>query len=406
MSCGFWPMLLVLAAISAHALYAGARGEPFERIPRAPFSGIEKLLVGTIALLGVIFALRVTLAPECGFDSIFRWDFLAERMLYLKNFKFYPPMTAGDFRMYPYADGIPPLVSFANFWMYTAAGRYAPAATALFVVPQWLGAIYFTAYIGKKLHSRGAGLFAAAVLATCPLFNASVAIGQETGMTALGTAAMLCFILGDGGLRAESPAGIAAGAICLSREYGAALALCGLITAMMLRRNIRWMAVYAIVVFVVASPWYFRNWQITGNPLYDNAFFGFPVNPLHQAIMYRNTGRRMVRAHGARPSGKRSWTKRRGERRLYFSSASPVRFICAVTRGWRLRRWLRRDCGSGRSDTPAAVCLFDAYATHAGVGDPLDPCGTFAGRLCRAAHADSLVHYPQRDRISCDDDGG
>ncbi len=106
-------------------------------VPRTPFSRIEKLLLGIISLLGVIFALRVTLAPECGFDSIFRWDFLAERMLYLRNFKFYPPMTAADFRIYPYADGIPPLVSFAIFLDVHRRRPCTPLTTAtLFVVPQ------------------------------------------------------------------------------------------------------------------------------------------------------------------------------------------------------------------------------------------------------------------------------
>jgi hypothetical protein len=281
----FGRVLLALLVISA-VMFPLARKEWFVAVPRVRLSGIEKLLVGIIALLGVIFTMRVLLAPECGFDSIFRWDFLAERMLQLRNFRFYPPMSAADFRVYPYPDGIPPLVPFANWWLYAAAGQYAPMTTALFVAPQWFGAIYFTVRIGRRLHLRGAGFFAAAVLATCPLFNASVAIGQETGMTALGTAAMLCFVISSTDTRGAIAAGIAAAAICLSREYGPALALCGLITAVMLRRNLRWMVVYAIVVLAVASPWYFRNWQITGNPLYDNAFLGLYTNPLHAAIMH------------------------------------------------------------------------------------------------------------------------
>jgi hypothetical protein len=219
--------------------------------------------------------------------TIFRWDFLSRRILALGNFTFYPPLQLGDFRSYFYPDGIPPLVSFAHWWLYAATGKYLPVITCLWVAAQFASTLAFTYGTAAVLFSRRTGLIAAALLAACPLFCDSVVMGQETGLTAMSVAATVYFLVSarKNELDAEIvAAGLAAAVCALSREYGWIAVAGGLVTLIWQRRPIRQMAIFAITSIAAAGPWYVRNWGVTGNPFYSLKFFGFAVNPVHGAI--------------------------------------------------------------------------------------------------------------------------
>src|ERR1035437_6596006 len=126
-----------------------------------------------------------------GGDMLFRWDFLAQRLLALGRFDFYPPLTPADFRTYFFVDGIPPMVSFTHWWLYASAGRYLPPLICVFVAAQFACTLAFTYGAASAVFSRRAGVLAAAMLAASPLYFRSVVLGQETGLTALGIAATL-----------------------------------------------------------------------------------------------------------------------------------------------------------------------------------------------------------------------
>src|SRR6185312_9668244 len=145
------------------------------------------------------------------------------KILALRQFSFYPPLTPGDFRTYFYVDGIPPMVSFTNWWLYVSAGAYRPALLAIFVAAQFAGSLAFTYGAAAALFSRRTGILAAAILAACPLFFRSIVLGQETGLTALAIAAMVYFLVTaqrPDDVRAMISAGLAAALCALAREYG------------------------------------------------------------------------------------------------------------------------------------------------------------------------------------------
>ena len=219
---------------------------------------------------------------------MFRWDFLAQKLLALGRFDFYPPLTPADFRTYFFVDGIPPLVSFTNWWLYASAGRYLPSLISLFVTAQFACTLVFVYGAAAALFSRRAGVLAAAILAACPLFFNSVVLGQETGLTALSIAATLYFIVTarePDDVPAMVSAGLAAALCALSREYGWIALIAGVIALLWRRQPWKQVAVFAAVATAVAAPWYVRNWVLTGNPFYSLSFGNFAVNPIHAAIL-------------------------------------------------------------------------------------------------------------------------
>lgn len=62
---------------------------------------------------GSLFAYLV-LEPLSGYDNIFRWDYLARVMASQQSLRHYPPVTAEDFSVYPWCDGIPPMVQIGR----------------------------------------------------------------------------------------------------------------------------------------------------------------------------------------------------------------------------------------------------------------------------------------------------
>jgi Dolichyl-phosphate-mannose-protein mannosyltransferase len=284
-----WSVLPCLAAASAAAYWLQRRSAvPAKTEPEAPLPRLDQILILSSGFIGAILLVRSAVSPLIGFDTRFRWDFLAQRLLALGRFDFYPPLTAVDFRTYFLVDGIPPLVSFTHWWMYASAGQHLPILISLFVAAQFVCTLAFTYGTASAIFSRRAGVFAAAILTACPLFFRSVALGQETGLTALAIAAMLYFIVTarqPGDARAIVSAGLAAALCALSREYGWIALVAGAIALLWRRESLKQVFVFAGVTAAVAGPWYVRNWMLAGNPFYSLRFMDFAVNPIHDAIL-------------------------------------------------------------------------------------------------------------------------
>lgn len=288
-----WSALVGLVTATGAAWWLSTRVAPEKTTPAPRLDRLDFALLTGAAIVSAVLLARTAVSPLTGPDTPFRWDFLARQILAQRSFSFYPPLTPADFRLYFYPDGIPPLIPFANWWIY-AAGRYLPALTSIFVAAQFVSTLALVYGIAAALWSRRAGILAAAVLAACPLYFNAVAIGQETGLTALSLAAMLfCLVSGrtPDGLRASIAGGLMAALCALSREYGWAAVAVGIAVLLWQRNPVKHAAIFSAVAIAVAAPWYVRNWIVAGNPFYSLRFLGFAVNPVHDAILqyYRNT---------------------------------------------------------------------------------------------------------------------
>ncbi len=228
---------------------------------------------------------RATAQPLFGVDTIFRWNYLAEQMLARGTLGFYPPITAADFEIYAWPDGIAPLVSSQYFWLYTLAGAARPGLTGPLVVFQFIALVLATHALAQRFFSARAAAFAVALLAASPVVVWATAMGQETGLTALSFVALLLYLPRD---RSEESrgllvaAGLAAGLGALAREYGLVVPVFGLALCAARRLSLRGTLWFAAVAALAALPWYARNGTATGNPVYNLAVGGlFPINEVH-----------------------------------------------------------------------------------------------------------------------------
>ncbi|MCU1235672.1 MAG: hypothetical protein JWP63_3639 [Candidatus Solibacter sp.] len=285
-----WTVAPGLIAISAVGAWLVRRAAiPAEPIAGERWSRQDRMLIVSSGLVGAVLLVHSAIAPLTGGDTLFRWDFLAQRLLALGRFDFYPPLAAADFRTYFFVDGIPPLISFTDWWVYASAGWYLPAMTSVFVAAQFACTVAFTYGAASVLFSQRAGVLAAAMLAGTPLFFRSVVLGQETGMTALGIAATIYFVVsarGENDRAAMVLAGIGAGVCALSREYGWIAVIVGAIALLWRRQSAKDVVLFGLVAAAVAGPWYARNWMLAGNPFYSLRFLNFAVNPIHDRILH------------------------------------------------------------------------------------------------------------------------
>ncbi len=240
------------------------------------------LLPMAIGLAAV--ALKASLDPLSGFDTIFRWDFLAQQMLRESSLHFYPAVTAEDFLRYGWCDGIAPLVSSLYFWTYLSLGSIAAGATAPVVIGQAVLLSLAVYQLASERTGAAAGWAATAVLATGSVLLWGVAMGQETGLTALALVAMFLFIERHDTDPAGAWlvwAGIAAGVGGLAREYGLAYVALGGFALAWRRWPISAWLKFTLAAMLTALPWFIRNWLKTGNPLYSHDLGGlFPTNPV------------------------------------------------------------------------------------------------------------------------------
>jgi hypothetical protein len=284
-----WSVAAWLIVVCAGAGWLAKRSaEPEKAEIAKPWDRQDRILLVSSGFVGAVILVRSAISPLIGYDTRFRWDFLAQRILAVGKFDFYPPIQAADFHTYFYVDGIPPLVSFTQWWLYASAGAYLPVLICLLVAAQFACTLVFTYGATAAIISRRAGIFAAALLAACPLFFRAVVLGQETGLTALSIAATLYFIVTarESDDRAAMISAGAAAALCaLSREYGWIAVIAGLIALFWRRQALQQILIFAGVATALAAPWYIRNWALTGNPFYSLMVGSFPVNPIQAGIL-------------------------------------------------------------------------------------------------------------------------
>jgi hypothetical protein len=148
-------------------------------------------------------------------------------------------------------------------------------------VLQYVSTLGLTYEVGKKLGGRRAGSFAAAALASSLLFLGSEAMGQETGLTALAMAGLLYATIDSSPMLSDCVvAGMMAALAALSREYGWAFLICGIVALAQTSRPGKRLATFVLASAILAGPWYVRTWWLTGNPFYSIPFLGMNVNPV------------------------------------------------------------------------------------------------------------------------------
>jgi hypothetical protein len=246
---------------------------------------------------------RALVDPLSGWDNIFRWDFLSRQLLHTGTLAFYPPVSAEDFWQYGWCDGIPPLVSILNFWIYLCAPR-ADAWLIAARIGMETGLLFLlVGRLSNRLWGAGAAAPARAALGTSALLLWGLAMGQETGLITVTLVAMWYFLEEH----AKEPdsgslvwAALAAAAGALTREYGLCYLGFGVgLLAWHHRPVAEWLR-FTLVATAVALPWYARNAWRTGNPLFSHDFFGlFPTNAaytrwMHATAEYLSLGHNMA----------------------------------------------------------------------------------------------------------------
>jgi hypothetical protein len=274
-------------------LAAARQRKPHALTPTATVSGKMEptnwwfLLPAGLGVFAITFYAWVN--PLAGYDTAFRWDFLARQIFTQERLDFYPPVSAAHYTLYGWPDGIAPLVSALYLWTYHAGGEISTRAAFFAIVLQgWLlfSAVYCLA---SERHGRAAGVAAIAVLASSAVLLWGISIGQETGITALSLTAMFLFLRKGHAGKATNEyvwAGLAAGVGALAREYGLIFIAVGVAHLVLEKTARKPVLLFVATAVAVCAPWYLRNWVLTGNPLWPHDFAGvFPSHPLHQAYI-------------------------------------------------------------------------------------------------------------------------
>lgn len=253
-----------------------------------PITRIEKLLLLPVFLSVLLIFLKSSILTNPGGDQAFRWYFLASRILETGSFSFYPPLTAEDYNFYFYTDSFPPIISFSYFWLYSLFGKTATFLACIPVTLQYIFILIFGFRLAS-LHfgSSKAGVFAILLIGSSTLLFHSIAIAQETGMTALCSLATVYFLAKNKPCTVSDCllASFSASLGALSREYGGVFILFGIIVILWLKMPLKNLIFYILFCIILAGPWYIRIFALTGNPFYSNPVGQlFPVNQVHTGI--------------------------------------------------------------------------------------------------------------------------
>lgn len=264
--------------------------------PRGRSWGFWLAVAAGVAWLAVV-GWRFWMRPNTGPEAYFRYDGLARLLFERREFSFYPPFRAADFRLYGWIDSVPPEVSFANCWLYLCAGRVWGAWTMVLGMGQMLALGAFIWGLARQLFSRQAAWLALALAGSSPMLFWTLGIGQETGLIALGLMGTLYLLVSA---PAESRtghavlAGLATAVAALAREYGGFVLICGLFCAWWRGYGWRRCALYAGTAAFCFAPWYLRTWYLTGNPVWSIGVGSlFPVNPVY-ALMAQDSSRHLA----------------------------------------------------------------------------------------------------------------
>ena len=289
-----WTVAAALAIITVIALAIArfaarfATAEPAEQMTRR-----EKSLLALVAVhasfVVLALAVRCSLYPLSGADTIYRWDAFARMLLAEGSLVHYPPLTDDDFAHYVYPDAIPPLVSSVYWWLYAAWGAAEPAITTVAMALQALSCFSLVYFAARTAFGNAGGIISLVAISSSPLFIGSLAIGQESGYLAISYAGQLAFALAA--LKKPEPryailAGLFAAAGARARLW-TAIFLVWIIRA---RHRSRQPPVAANLLRCPGAgrgPLVRgRTWLLTGNPLYPNdpLHLGLPTNAVHVGL--------------------------------------------------------------------------------------------------------------------------
>ena len=242
-------------------------------------------LLVILAGLGLL-ATRAWMQPLAGYDTLFRWNRLAETIVEHGHFQYYPPRDDAHYAIYTYTDGMAPLVQMGYAWIYLCVGNADPRCTTPFILGQFLILLLGVFVLAKGLAGRAAAWAATLVALSSPLLFWSVIMGQETALIANSAILMLVFLMHERRTRTHiAVAGAAAAIAALARDYGGAVFACGFLICLLQRRSLRKTAIFTSTALLLFVGWYIRNLWLTGNPFYSLEVGSlFPVNPVHAAI--------------------------------------------------------------------------------------------------------------------------
>lgn len=279
------PVALVLGVFTAVAWYFSGKATAVSKAP-----GPKLVLLLPLLLMAALLLLRTALQPLAYVDNLWRWDYLAVLVGQRASLDFYPPVSSADYLAYPYADGIPPTVSLCYWFLYQVAGRHDPSITSGFLLLQYLSLAALTWRLGTRLFGPWAGSFAVGALVSSRLMFRAVALGHETGLTALALMGALDLLVlardREGDWRPLALAGLALSTGPNSREYALAFLPLAAMACLWLRLPARSTGFFLTVATLFSAPWYLRNWVRTGNPVFDNPVAGlWPGNPVHLAML-------------------------------------------------------------------------------------------------------------------------
>jgi hypothetical protein len=253
--------------------------------------------LGVVAIVAV-FVVKGTRTTMQGYDVPIRWEYIASRAFEQGNFHFYPPISPADFSLYSLPDAMGLMVPGGYWWTYVLAGRADIFYALPVVVLQFLMVLLATWQCARAL---GAGVRAAALavflLATTGVVTTNVFIGQEVGFLVLSALVMLTLVFRmkrgrEGALGACVVIGLACGAAALTREYGLAYLLVGLLGAWWAgaSRGAR-LGLFVASAFCV-GPWLSYVWVLTHNPFYTIGVLGLlPKNPAIYVSVMEGLGR-------------------------------------------------------------------------------------------------------------------
>lgn len=290
------PPSLILAVMTLALVGWFAAGRP-SLLPRFKPTAISRLhlfnwretlwLVPCAAAFGAIL-LHALAEPLSGWDTTFRWNYLALLVDARGSLAHYPPVTAEDFRLYPWVDGIPPLIPLLNLWIYSTTGSTAGVLTIGRLAVELGLTLALVWRLSRQLWGPPGARASLFLLATSTIFAWSLAIGQETGTT--GVLLILLANLFHAYHRAPATAtavwiGLTAAATALCRDYNLLFIPVGL-ALLAFRASRRDLFAATLAAALVACPWYVRNAWLTGNPLYPHALGGLlPTNARYADCM-------------------------------------------------------------------------------------------------------------------------
>ena len=281
--------LLTLVSIVL-GVWAGLSGKLRNARNMFKFDGVQMFFIIPAAFLFLLLMARTFCQPMMSPDSVFRWNYLAIKIFETGGFGFYPPMSTEDFKLYFYVDGMPPLVQFSYYWLYASFGSASETRLSVILIALQYVSIVFLCYYSAShiFQSSKAGIYSVLLLLSSVIFFFSIFLGQETGLTALSMAATIYFLSGaDGEERASNSilAGFSTALGALSREYGLAFIVIGLLICFWRKRTGRNIFAYLLSSSLLCASWYIYLFLRTGNPVYSLSIGTlFPVNETFDGI--------------------------------------------------------------------------------------------------------------------------